>query len=204
MATDPDHPRRRFTQVSQCESDGARLGRSALIGAAVSTQNSSSSALSATDSPLRTECCPALLVSGAFSKPVHIASPSVLVDSDSLCVSSEEEIGIGHLRHYCVSTCTDGQLQDNQSAPSSSQVDRACAASSASVVHEVCTQATGDDDAGSRNGNCMNVVTLCSVWRLAAADIDDTDSTDSSDLFMIPIEESTIGQQNSLHELVID
>ena len=200
--TDHDHPRR-FTQVSQCDPDGVQSIRRSTLVAGVSTQNSSSSALAAACSAsLHTECCPVLLVSDAFSKPMHIVPP-LSVDSDFLCVSGGEEIGIGHLPHYCVSTCTDGQLQDNQSTPSSSQVDPACVASSASVVYEVvhvCTQSTSDD-VGGGNG-CINVVTLCSAWRLTAADTDGTDSTD--DLFMIPIEESRIGQYSTLHELVID
>ena len=206
VETDRNQPRS-STQVSQCEPDGAQPVRRSTLIAGVSTQNSSSSALTAACSSLYSKCRPALLVSNAFSKPVHIASSSFSEDSvaDFLCVSStptepfiHEEIGPGHkiLPHYYMGACTDGQLQDTRSAPS--QVEPACAASNTSVAHEavhVCTQSISDD-AGGGNG-CINVVTLCSIWRLTTTDTDDTDSTD--DLFMIPIEESQIGRHSSLH-----
>ena len=65
-----------------------------------------------------------------------------------------------------------------------------------------------DSPSGDGNG-CINVVTLHGVWRLtaAAASSDDggADSTDLDDPhFMLPIEESLLGQQSNLHELVID
>ena len=67
---------------------------------------------------------------------------------------------------------------------------------------------TMDSPSGDGNG-CINVVTLHGVWRLtaAAASSDDggADSTDLDDPhFMLPIEESLLGQQSNLHELVID
>ena len=205
IETDHDDPQR-FTQVSQCEPDGAQSVRRSKLVAGVSTHNSSSSALAAACSSLHIECRTALLVSDAFSKPVHIASSSALSEdsaADFLCVSRtpteplhEEIIGPGHLPHYCMDmdACTDGQLQDIQSAPQPIYV-----ASSSASVHEVVR--SDHMHAGGGNG-CINVVTLCSIWRLTATDTDETDSTD--DLFMIPIEESRIGQQSSSHELVID
>ena len=60
---------------------------------------------------------------------------------------------------------------------------------------------------GDGNG-CINIVTLRGVWRLtavAASDDGDVDSTNLDDPhFMLPIEESLLGQQSNLHELVID
>lgn len=116
--------------------------------------------------------------------------------------------------------CTDEQ--ENQSAPSSShdQVESVTAAQaqlassiSESVVQEtavdlqchVCTQAPGDDDRVGGGNGCINFVTLCNIWRLEFTTID-TDNAGSTldDLFMIPIEESRIGQHSSSHELVID
>ena len=123
-----------------------------------------------------------------------------------------EITGRGYLPHYCV----DADQQDAPSmytsgtAPSSqTSAEPANAASNTSLavyedVHAApCTQATSDDDAGGGIG-CINIATLLSVWRFRA--LRDTDNIDSTDdlfmIFTIPVEESLIGQQSSLHELV--
>ena len=126
--------------------------------------------------------------------------------------------GVGPLRlpHYCVDVCTNARpltlgrlLVDPANAVATT--------SSSSVVHEAAQyhassqQQTStvnvpiSEEAGGENG-CINIATLRDVWRLtAASDDSDADSTDLGDLhFMIPIEESLIGQQSNLHELVID
>ena len=64
-------------------------------------------------------------------------------------------------------------------------------------------------DSTSGDGNdCINVVTLHGVWRLTAAAASDDGDADSTNLddphFVLPIEESLLGQQSNLHELVID
>ncbi len=100
------------------------------------------------------------------------------------------------------------------------QIESANTASncSSSLVHdhEAAQTATigGEEDTntpvGARgNDRTVNIVTLHGIWRLtstATNDSGDGDSTDLDvdDLFMIPVEESLIGQQSSLHELVID
>jgi hypothetical protein len=68
-----------------------------------------------------------------------------------------------------------------------------------------------EEDSPVGGNECtINIVTLHDIWRLTSTatstDGGDRDSTglDVDDLFMIPIEESLIGQQSSLHELVID
>ena len=112
----------------------------------------------------------------------------------------------GHVRHYCV----DADKQDIPSPSSQTSIEPALAASTtSSAMYEdvhACTQATSDDaDAGGGSG-CINLVTLQSVWRLQALrdhSIDDTDPMDDLFMFMIPVEESLIGQQSSLHELVL-
>ena len=195
------------------ESDGVRsrsISRSSALIAEVSAQSSSSSA---TYSSLHSECCAALLVGDALSKPVHIRRivAPLSEDSDSnflrdTSTSSEPLHAPGHLPHYCVHADASTNGQDTQSAPSTQIEPAGAASSTSSVVYEdvhACTLTTIDEDAGGGIGcTCINIVTLCSVWSLTAVDTDNTDSTD--DLFMIPIEESLIGQQSSLHELVID
>ena len=163
------------------------------------------------------QCCPGLLIGvNAFSKPVHIVA-NLSEDSDSVRVSRTsnetsllphgiiEITGHGHVPHYCVDA-------DKQDIPSpSSQTSTESASTTSSAVYEdvhACTQAASDDaDAGGGSG-CINIVTLQSVWRLRALSvsdhiIDDTDSMDDLFMFMIPVEESLIGQQSSLHELVL-
>ena len=131
-------------------------------------------------------------------------------------------VGNGPLRlpHYCVDVCTNArpltQCYDQLRVESANAI---ATTSSSSVVHEGAAQChassqqqtstvstTSDEDtAGAGGGNrCINVATLRSVWRLTAASDDgDADSTDLGDPhFMIPIEESLIGQQSDLYEFV--
>ena len=171
-------------------------------------------------------CRPALLIGiNAFSKAVHIIT-TVSEEAAPLCVSNTSnesppllhELLIGtvplHLSHCCVyDVCTNGQ--DAQGAPNQLQVEPANTASSSSSVHVVheaaaahaCTQISTatqcDEDAGGGN-DCINIVTLHNVWRLTATAYDSGNTDSLDDLFMIPIEESLIGQQSSSHELVID
>lgn len=178
-----------------------------------STPNSGASSRGLTagcSSLYKYRCSPALLIGiNAFSKPVHIVK-NLTEEASPLCVSSEtspllHELLTGTVSrqapHYYVDVCT------NERDPTQLQVEPANTASSSSaVVHEAahaCTQTStsSDEDAGGGT-DCINIVTLHNVWRLTATDSGDTDSTD--DLFMIPIEESLIGQQSSSHELVID
>ena len=78
-------------------------------------------------------------------------------------------------------------------------------------MHEAAQTATNSSEEvnpGGANDYTINIVTLHNIWRLTrcpAADSGDRDSTglDEDDLFIIPTEESLIGQQSSLHELVI-
>ena len=81
-------------------------------------------------------------------------------------------------------------------------------------MHEAAQTATTSSEEvtpGDANDSTINIVTLHNIWRLTrcrtATDSGDRNSTgldvDDHDLFMIPIEESLIGQQSSLYELVI-
>jgi hypothetical protein len=113
---------------------------------------------------------------------------------------------------------TSDSMLDAQRIPTQLQIEYANTASncSSSLVHdrEAAQTATigGEEDTpvGARgNDRTVNIVTLHGIWRLtstATNDSGDGDSTDLDvdDLFMIPVEESLIGQQSSLHELVID
>ena len=118
-----------------------------------------------------------------------------------------EIAGHPHVPHYCMDA---DSKQDIPSPSSQTNTEPALAASTtSSAVYEdvhACTQATSDDaDAGGGSG-CINIVTLQSVWRLRALSdhiIDNTDSMDDLFMFMIPVEESLIGQQSSLHKLVL-
>jgi hypothetical protein len=110
------------------------------------------------------------------------------------------------------------ELDHVQRAPTRLQIEPANAdnSSSHSLVHEACTQTVAtiseEDSPVGGNGRTINIVTLHGIWRLTSTatstDGGDRDSTgldvDDHDLFVIPIEESLIGQQSSLHELVID
>ena len=170
------------------------------------------------------QCCPGLLIGvNAFSKPVHIVA-NLSEDSDSVRVSRTSNetsplphgkidiTGHGHVPHYCVDADKQGTVPSPSSQTSTESALAASTTSSAVVqVYEdvhACTQlqATSDDaDAGGGSG-CINIVTLQSVWRLRALNdhiIDNTDSMDDLFMFTIPVEESLIGQQSSLHELVL-
>jgi hypothetical protein len=74
---------------------------------------------------------------------------------------------------------------------------------------QIVTTSSEEDTPVGGNNCTINVVTLRNIWRLTSTatftESDDRDSTDLDldDLFMIPIEESLIGQQSSLHEMVI-
>ena len=164
-------------------------------------------------------CRPALLVgSNVLFKPVHIVanlssdaashrdtmtSNENLISEPPLPLEFEAmETGSRHPPHYCMDTGGLTQL---------TVVGPACAASStSSVVHDheleamdsqACTQSSYDGE----GGGCINVVTLCNVWRLGVADNDtDSNSMDDHDPFLIPVQESLIGQQCSSYELVIN
>ena len=167
-------------------------------------------------------CHPALLISNAFSKPVHVVT-NLLEEATPLCVSNEASPSLNEslmvipqfVPHYSV--CTNGLDAPRAPALARLQVESANAASncsSSSLVHEAAQTATNSSEEVSPGGandyyNTINIVTLHNIWRLtrcrAGADSDDRDSTrlDEDNLFMIPVEESVIGQQSSLHELVI-
>ena len=170
----------------------------------------------------------------AFSKPVHIVtnlsdseeatSPVSNTSSSSFNERSRllphELIMVGNgvlrLPHYCVDVCTNARqltlgrlLVEPANAvattSSSSVVHEAAQCHASSQHHASTVNVPISEDAGGENG-CINIATLRDVWRLTAASDDgDADSTDLGDPhFMIPIEESLIGQQSNLHELVID
>ena len=128
--------------------------------------------------------------------------------------------GISPLRlpHYCVDVCTNARqltlgrlLVEPGNAvatiSSSSVAHEGAAQYHASSQHHASTvNAPISEHVGGAENGCINIATLHDVWRLTAASDDgDADSTDLGDPhFMIPIEESLIGQQSNLHELVID
>ena len=156
-------------------------------------------------------CRPALLVGNVLSKPVHIvahlsddAAPrrDTKTSNENLIspLPSEFEVmktGSRHPPHYCMDT---GVL----TLPT--VVGSACAASSTSsvVVHVYELEAMDSQAQSSydgEGGGCINVVTLCNIWKLNIAD-NDTDSID--DLFIPPVQESLIGQRSCSYELVIN
>jgi hypothetical protein len=171
-------------------------------------------------------CHPALLIgSNAFSKPVHIATnlskKAFPLRESSPLLDESPATGTGPLQfvpHYCALDVCTNEL-DAQRAPTRLQIEPAAnninAASNcrSSAVHEAAaaqtvTMATnGEEDTPVGGNDCtvINVVTLCNIWRLISTATDSHNGRDSTDdLFMIPIEESLIGQQSDLHELVID
>ena len=164
-------------------------------------------------------CHPALLIGNAFSKLVHVVT-NLPEEATPLCVSNEASPSINEslmvtpqfVPHYSIYT---NEL-DAPRAPALARlkVESANAASncsSSSLVHEAAQTATTSSEEvnpGGANDYTINIVTLHNIWRLTrcpAADSGDRDSTglDENDLFIIPTEESLIGQQSSLHELVI-
>ena len=154
-------------------------------------------------------CRPALLIGiNAFSKLVHIITNLPEEAASSHRVSNTlndpspllHELALTDPQHYCMDVCTNGE--DAQCQVQLETVN--ATGSTPSVVHEAvhvhaCTQSSIIVSDGGEN-DCINIITLHSVWRLTVFDTDDTDSTD--DQFMIPIEESLISQQSSSHELV--
>ena len=158
-------------------------------------------------------CHPALLISNAFSKPVHVVT-NLPEEASPLCVSNEASplqleslmvMRAGPLQfvpHYSVCTNELDALRTPNAASNCSS----------SLVHEAAQTATTSSEEvtpGGANDCSINIVTLHSIWRLTrcrtATDSGDRDSTglDVDDLFMVPTEESLIGQQSSLHELII-
>ena len=170
-------------------------------------------------------CHPALLIGNAFSKPMHVVT-NPPEEAPPLCVSNEASpllheslmaMRAGPLQfvpHYSV--CTNELDAPRAPALARLQVEPANAASncsSLSLVHEAAQTAINSSEEitpGGANDYTINIVTLHNIWRLTrcrtAADSGGRYSTglDEDDLFIIPTEESLIGQQSSLHELVID
>ena len=167
-------------------------------------------------------CHPALLISNAFSKPMHVVT-NLPEEAIPLCVSNEASpsqnessiVTPQFVPHYSV--CTNELDAPRAPALARLQIGPANAArncSSSSLMHEAAQTATNSSEEvtpGGANDYTINIVTLHSIWRLTryrcrtAADSGDRDATglDDDDLFIIPTEESLIGQQSSLHELVI-
>ena len=162
-------------------------------------------------------CHPALLICNAFSKPVHVVT-NLPEEAIPLCVSNETSPSLNEslmvtpqfVPHYSV--CTNALDALRAPAIARLQVGPANAASncsSSSLLHEAAQTATNSSEEtipGGANDYAINIVTLHNIWRLTStADSGDRDSTgeDEDDIVMIPTEESLIGQQSSLHELVI-
>ena len=176
-------------------------------------------------------CHPALLISNAFLKPVYVVT-NLPEEATPLCVSNEASpllhkslmvMRAGPLQfvppHYSNSVCTNELDALRAPALAQLQVEPANATSncSSSLVHEAAQTATTSSEEvtpGGANDYTINIVTLHNIWRLircrtcTATDSGDRNSigldVDDHDLFMIPTEESLIGQRSSLHELVID
>ena len=189
-------------------------------------ERSYDSAAAATPACTCSRCHPALLIGNAFSKPVHIVT-NPPEEAIPLCISNEASsllheslmvIQAGPLPfvpHYSV--CINELDALRAPALARLQVEPENAASncsSSTLVHEaaqtVNTCSSEETTPGGVNDYTINIVTLHNIWRLTrcrtATDSGDRDSTGldhEDDLFMIPTEESLIGQQSSLHELVI-
>ena len=171
-------------------------------------------------------CRPALLISNAFSKPVHVVT-NLPEETAPLCVSNEASPLLNEslmviprfVPHDHYTVCNYDELDaPRPRAPALARLQQvepenaASNCSNSSLVHQTAQTATTSSEEttpGGANDYTINIVTLHNIWRLTrcrtATDSGDRDSTglDKDDLFIIPTEESLIGQQSSLHQLVI-
>ena len=179
-------------------------------------QRSYDAAAASTPACTCSRCHPALLIGNAFLKPVHVVTNPPEV-APPLCVSNEASL-LQHCESLMMMRAGPLQFVPHYSVCTNEldalRAPNAASNCSSSLVHEAAQTATTSSEEvtpGGANDYTINIVTLHNIWRLTrcrtATDSGDRNSTgldvDDHDLFMIPFEESLIGQQSSLHELVI-